>query len=48
MTLTDEKLWVKSYNLAFNEESFNLLRPCLTLNPPKTKIYKPVEDIAVI
>ena len=45
MSLTDHKFWMKSYNLAFNDNE--LLRPCLTLNPPQTKIYKPVEDLIV-
>ena len=48
MNLTDEKFWIKSYNLALDENSFNLLRPCLTLNLPQNIIYKPVEDIVVM
>ena len=48
MDLSDEKFWMKSYNMALDEKSFNLLRPCLTLILPQTKIYKPAEDILVM
>ena len=44
--LIDKKFWMKSYYVAFDDNNF--LVPCLTLNPPQTKIYKPLEDIMVI
>ena len=45
VNLIDEKFWMKSYYLDFN---VNYLAPCLTLNPPQTRIYKPVEDLMVM
>ena len=45
VSLIDKKFWIKSYYVAFDDNSF--LVPCLTLNPPQTKIYKPVEDLMV-
>ena len=46
VSLIDKKFWIKSYYVAFDDNNF--LVPCLTLNPPQTIIYKPVEDLMVI